>query len=235
MENIENLFKHNICFTPVNEDRTSYISNGNFSISVAYISKNIMLKKLNINQPEDLLDRIDPFLYYLASKYQKYKENNQYEAFFQVDFSFGYPNKNHVYSIVKKFTACECVDGDISVLDKSIENTRTFYSPHSIIVEPFQIRIFLRADYYNEEVEEESEAEDESEVEDELEEEEIEEDPVAVSKPFKTDQCVVCLSKEPSVLFLECLHYCVCLECEEANPFRKCPSCRKSIETKVMI
>ena len=87
----------------------------------------------------------------------------------------------------------------------------------------------MHAEYYKEEVEQESE------VEDEPEEEEIEEDPVAVSKPFKTDQCVVCLFKEPSVLFLECLHYCVCLECEEANPFRKCPSCRKSIETKVMI
>ena len=93
----------------------------------------------------------------------------------------------------------------------------------------------MRADYYNEEVEEESEAEDESEVDHESEEGEIEEEPVVVSKPFKTDQCVVCLSKEPSVLFLECLHYCVCLECEETNPFRKCPSRRKSIETKVMI
>ena len=89
------------------------------------------------------------------------------------------------------------------------ENRITFFPSHSIFGEPFQIRVFLSVDYYKEEVEQESEAEDEPE------EEEIEEDPVAVSKPFKIDQCVVCLSK--------------------ANPFRKCPSCRKSIETKVMI
>ena len=44
MKNIENLFKHNIFFTPVNEDRTSYISNDSFSINVAYISKKIMLR-----------------------------------------------------------------------------------------------------------------------------------------------------------------------------------------------
>ena len=93
----------------------------------------------------------------------------------------------------------------------------------------------MRADYYNEEVEEESEAEDESEVEDESEEEEIEDDLVVVSKPFKTDKCVVCLFKEPKTLFYNCLHYCVCSECEEANPFRKCPSCRTRIETKVII
>ena len=178
-----------------------------------------------------MLDRIDPFLYYLASKYQKYKENNQYEAFFQVDFSFGDPNTNHTYSNVKKFTAHECVNGDISVLDKSTENTRTFFSSHSIIGELFQMRIFLRADYYKEEVKEESEVEDESEEEKEEEEEEQSK----VSRSFKTDQCVVCLSKEPRILFFNCLHYCVCSECEEANPFRKCPSCRTRIETKVMI
>ena len=80
-------------------------------------------------------------------------------------------------------------------------------------------------------IEEQDESEEE-EIENELEEDKA---PVAVSEPFKTDQCVVCFSKEPKILFFNCLHYCVCSECEEANPFRKCPSCRKSIETKVMI
>ena len=232
---LENLFKHTIFFTPLNEDRIFYISNDNFSINAAYVTKKIILRKQNINQLEDLLDQIDHFLYYLASKYQKYKENNQYEAFFQVDFSFGDPNTNYTYSNIKKFTARECVDGGISVLYKSSENTRTFFSSHSITGELFQIHIFLRADYYNEEVEEESEAEDESEVEDESEEEEIEDDLVVVSKPFKTVQCVVYLSKEPKILFCNCLRYCVCSEYEEANLFRKCPSCRTRIETKVMI
>ena len=56
---LENLFKHNIFFTPVNEDRTSFISNDNFSINVAYVTKKILLRKQNINQLEDLLDQID--------------------------------------------------------------------------------------------------------------------------------------------------------------------------------
>ena len=38
MVNIENLFEHNIFFTPVKEDRNSYISNDNFSINVAYVT-----------------------------------------------------------------------------------------------------------------------------------------------------------------------------------------------------
>ena len=55
MENIENLFKHNIFFTPVNEDRTSYISNDNFSINVEYVTKEIILwGDKNIKYPKDL-------------------------------------------------------------------------------------------------------------------------------------------------------------------------------------
>ena len=57
MENKENLFKHNIFFTPVNEDRTSYISNDNFSINVGYVTKEIIWKgDKNIKYPKDLLD-----------------------------------------------------------------------------------------------------------------------------------------------------------------------------------
>ena len=58
---LENLFKHNIFFTPVNEDRISYISNDTFSINAASVTKKIMLREQNINQPEDLLDQIDHF------------------------------------------------------------------------------------------------------------------------------------------------------------------------------
>ena len=95
----------------------------------------------------------------------------------------------------------------------------------------------MRADYYKEEVEEESEEEDESEVEDESEEEkeEEEEEPPKVSRSFTTDLCVICLLKEPELLFIDCLYRCVCLECEETNPFRRCPSCRTHISIKVKI
>ena len=61
------------------------------------------------------------------------------------------------------------------------------------------------------------------------------EDPVYTSKSFKEDKCVICLSKEPQVLFVECRHYCVCLECEKNKPLSNCPKCRKRIETKVTI
>ena len=47
--------------------------------------------------------------------------------------------------------------------------------------------------------------------------------PVAVSEPFNSDQCVVCLLKKPELLFINCLHRCVCLECEKNEPITQMP------------
>ena len=38
---MENLFKHNIFFTPFNEHITDYISISNFTINVVYVSNTI--------------------------------------------------------------------------------------------------------------------------------------------------------------------------------------------------
>ena len=93
----------------------------------------------------------------------------------------------------------------------------------TLFVDPFEIHIGVVIRFYPEEDPVVSEDDEET-------------DPiVVVSKPYRTDQCVVCLSKEPKILFLNCLHYCVCSECEETNPFLECPSCRTQIKTEVMI
>ena len=81
MVNIVKILKHNICFTPFKEHVTYYINIRNFSISIVYKSNTIYdIKSLGIRDVNDLVNKIEPFSYYLASKYQKRKENN-YEAF----------------------------------------------------------------------------------------------------------------------------------------------------------
>ena len=52
--------------------------------------------------------------------------------------------------------------------------------------------------------EEQDDPEDGSE--DESEDEPEEETAVAVSKPFNSDKCVVCLTNKPDILFMDCLH-----------------------------
>ena len=52
------------------------------------------------------------------------------------------------------------------------------------------------------------------------------------SKHIKSDECVICLSKPPNILFCQCGHLCVCEKCEnilEKERGRvKCPLCRKT-------
>ena len=91
------------------------------------------------------------------------------------------------------------------------------FNPYSSYTKPFEIHIDAYDDYNSY-----------------VGEEEEEEKPITVIKSFREDKCVVCLSKELKVLVYDCMHYCVCLECEEIKPFGSCPCCRTCISTKII-
>ena len=59
-------------------------------------------------------------------------------------------------------------------------------------------------------------------------------DELITLEAYKEDKCVVCFNNELKILFYDCVHYCVCRECEERNPFKKCPYCRTRILTKII-
>ena len=59
--------------------------------------------------------------------------------------------------------------------------------------------------------------------------------PILVRKSFNSNKRVVCLFKKPEILFINCLHRCVCLKCVEMSPFIICPICRTNICMKVKI
>ena len=46
------------------------------------------------------------------------------------------------------------------------------------------------------------------------------------SKTFKLEQCVICLEKEPKILFCNCGHICICDKCF-VNKFNTCPVCKE--------
>ena len=84
-----------------------------------------------------------------------------------------------------------------------LENPCTSYT------KPFEIHIDGYSDYIiQEEVEEvESDSSDE--------EEEPPKPPKPIEESFRTDTYVICLDKEPNILFTDCNHICMCLECEK--------------------
>ena len=50
------------------------------------------------------------------------------------------------------------------------------------------------------------------------------------SQTFKSEECVICLTNPPQVLFCNCGHLCYCLECEKLKTSNKCPICKTENE-----
>ena len=46
------------------------------------------------------------------------------------------------------------------------------------------------------------------------------------SQSFKSNECVICLTNPPNVLFCNCGHLCLCSECERKKKSNKCPICK---------
>ena len=56
-----------------------------------------------------------------------------------------------------------------------------------------------------------------------------------VEKTFATDKCCICLTEEPDIILLPCLHKSVCFQCEKKGQLTKCPTCRLMIFKKIKI
>ena len=57
----------------------------------------------------------------------------------------------------------------------------------------------------------------------------------SIRKAIKEDDCVICYENKPDILFLDCLHFCVCNKCN-SHGINRCPLCRKIIsEERILI
>ena len=45
-------------------------------------------------------------------------------------------------------------------------------------------------------------------------------------KSFKSGECVICLTKPPNVLFCNCGHVVLCVECNKVKSLNACPVCK---------
>ena len=49
---------------------------------------------------------------------------------------------------------------------------------------------------------------------------------INASQSFNSNECVICLTNPPNVLFCNCGHLCLCSECERKKISNKCPICK---------
>ena len=56
------------------------------------------------------------------------------------------------------------------------------------------------------------------------------EDEEPMKKAICETECIICFEKTPNILYLECLHKCVCVSCDGKGKFVRCPLCRTRIK-----
>ena len=150
------------------------------------------------------MDKVNPFIYYLTSKYKNIVEwDQEYEITFNVGIGFSEEDYFHVLNDYKIHMLYH--DTTINFTNQELENY-TSEDVEKLAQGPFCILITVHAEYINRSNDEE--------------------EPVKITKLFKTDQCVICLNNQPNILFYDCMHICTCLECEELKPLNSCPNCR---------
>ena len=170
------------------------------------------------------MDKVKPFLSWLTSKYIWNKSNCNFNVgSINISLIIGifYPSNLKEESEYNEI-ANLIVDDYMREIKYAENNTYT----DKIFKKPFQIHIDVNVQYFPEEVQDESEQENEEESKEEIS--------ITVIRSFREDKCVVCLMNEPKVLFYDCMHYCVCHECEKIKPFKICPCCRTRISSKII-
>ena len=123
---------------------------------------------------------------------------------------------NYSYCKIKLYIRCRCFLGDVRDINRN---------------EEFMVgvsRLGAALDRLNHPHEEE-EVESDSSSDDE------EEPPKPIAESFKTDNCIICMDKEPNILFTDCNHICMCLECTKIKSLDNCPYCRTEISKRIKI
>ena len=61
-------------------------------------------------------------------------------------------------------------------------------------------------------------------------------DEVVDNKPARKtileEECIICFENKSNMLYLDCLHVCVCNVCDSKGKFNKCPLCRTKIKNQ---
>ena len=58
------------------------------------------------------------------------------------------------------------------------------------------------------------------------------EDDKPIKKTITESECIICFENKSNILYLECLHVCVCNVCDSEGRFNKCPMCRTKLKNQ---
>ena len=130
------------------------------------------------------------------------------------------------YTIRKKFIN----ENFILTEDNSIINYNYEYDNNELYIKNLEVILKTHYDFYNEdyafyfEVLAELEQNNELLVSHEPINEEVK--IINPSKIFKSEECIICLTNQPIILFCNCGHIPICTECYKLKSLSACPICK---------
>ena len=228
---LRNLFKHKVPLYLTSNDRDieePYVRNIGYHYHSDLIEDG---GKIGINNPHDLYDKLTPFIRYAVST-MKHELSESFYSTFNIYLQCRDETDDETFCEFIKMVHFELnsnfmFENILSFQCLSRYDEKLFKTPFAIYMEVFS--------YFRPEVGILNEAftsDDENKYDSEYEDE-VEEQPKPIEDHFKTDKCVICMEKEPCILFIQCRHICMCMSCEVAKPSLKCPYCRSKISQKI--
>ena len=166
-----------------------------------------LIGDLNDKNIIELIQEITPLIYYLISSLKNKEENLLRELIIELEFP---PCESRLKFSGRFKINDENPLNSIKNFIKDFEDEGYFLT----FTRHFNLLFLLKS--------QNSEPLREEESEEESEEEKI----INTSKSFKFDECVICLTEPPNVLFCNCGHLCLCAECSKIECFEECPICK---------
>ena len=163
-----------------------------------------LVDNLNDKNIIELIQEITPLIYYLISRLKNKEENLLRELIIELEFP---PCESHL-----KFNRRFKINDENPL--NSIKNFIKDFEDESYFLTftwCFNLLFLLKSQNSEPMREEESE----------------EEKIINTSKSFKSDECVICLTEPPNVLFCNCGHIAICVECSKTGEsLEECPICK---------
>ena len=103
--------------------------------------------------------------------------------------------------------------------------------PNSLLNQPFRVRVEVECCYIFSNQPQEIPSDESTDEE--------EDSPAPLIETYKQDHCVICLDRDPNILYLDCMHIAVCDSCDnlKINPAltENCDVCRTRISKRIKI
>ena len=172
-----------------------------------YETKNTIFSKDSFSLMEDII----PLFIYISSCNIYYRENG-YGKITNMSISLDIPNfresgSNYLlmrsYGTLNNRVFDDSVENRIAMFKECLNESFSLEGFCIRYIKPFTIRIYVDFIYFNTFFNQ--------------------------HKIFKSKECIICLEKEPKVLFCDCGHICICKTCILPNKYDICPVCREMI------